>query len=164
MLGLLFNIAVITLASGVGLSLLDVPLPVVNALLAGCLTFIPNIGPFISVLPPALMALSIAPWKAVGVLILYFSIQQLEGTVLTPMVMKKQVSLLPAIRARWLRLSLQSGLASWGLFLALPLVIVSQIWIKEMLVRDILDRWSVAGHPSHSRRLRTARLRRKALR
>ena len=81
--------AVITVASGLGLSLIGVPLPLVNAMLAGCLTFIPNIGPIVSVIPPALMGLSVGPFTAVGVLMLYFGIQQLEGTVLTPMVMKK---------------------------------------------------------------------------
>jgi predicted PurR-regulated permease PerM len=28
-----------------------------------------------------------------------------------------------------------------GLFLAIPLVIVGQIWIREALVRDVLDPW-----------------------
>ncbi len=156
-LGLLFNITVITIASGVGLSLIGVPLPAVNALLAGCLTFIPNIGPLFSVVPPALMALSIGPWKAVGVLGLYFAIQQLEGNVLTPMVMKQQVSLLPA-----LALMAQVIFAVWfgflGLFLALPLVIVSQIWIKELLAKDILDRWSASAR---RRKLRSTTMRHK---
>ncbi|MGD1898154.1 MAG: AI-2E family transporter [Phormidesmis sp.] len=163
-LGLAFNIAVITIASGVGLSLIGVPLPLVNALLAGGLTFIPNIGPFLSVIPPVLMSLSIGPWTAGGVVILYLAIQQLEGNVLTPMVMKKQVSLLPA-----LALMAQVIFAVWfgflGLFLALPLVIVSQIWIKELLVKDILDKWSEPqGALSGERRVRFASARRKLLR
>jgi predicted PurR-regulated permease PerM len=28
-----------------------------------------------------------------------------------------------------------------GLFLAIPLLIVSQIWIKEVLVKDVLNHW-----------------------
>lgn len=159
-LGLLFNIAVITIASGVGLALIGVPLPTVNALLAGCLTFIPNIGPFLSVIPPALMGLSVSPLTAVGVLILYLAIQQLEGTVLTPMVMKQQVSLLPA-----LALMAQVIFAVWfgflGLFLALPLVIVSQIWIRELVAKDILDSWSA---PRKKRNFRTVATRRRAMR
>ncbi len=156
-LGLLFNITIITLASGIGLTLIGIPLPAVNALLAGCMTFIPNVGPLLSVVPPTLMALSIGPWKAAGVLGLYLAIQQLEGNILTPMVMKQQVSLLPA-----LSLMAQVIFAVWfgflGLFLALPLVIVSQTWIKELLVKDILDRWSV---PRKKRKLNSTALRHK---
>lgn len=154
-LGLLFNIVVITLFSGVGLAILGVPLPAVNALLAGCLAFIPNVGPLLSVVPPVLMALSISPIKAIGVLILYLAIQQLEGTVLTPMVMKKQVSLLPAVT-----LMAQVVFAVWfgflGLFLALPLVIVSQVWLKSVLVEDVLDRWSLSSRKRRFRALRAS--------
>ncbi len=150
-LGLLFNITVITIFSGIGLKIIGVPLPAVNAVLAGCLTFIPNVGPLLSVIPPVLMGLSISPVKAAGVLILYLAIQQIEGTVLTPMVMKRQVSLLPAVT-----LMAQVIFAVWfgflGLFLALPLVVVTQVWIKEVLVEDILDRWS---RPKRSKKLRS---------
>lgn len=138
--GILFNMTVITLFSGIGLALLGVPLPTVNAVIAGLLTFIPNIGPLVSVIPPVLMGLAVKPWLALAVVILYLAIQQLEGNVLTPLVMKKQVSLLPAIT-----LMAQVVFAVFfgflGLFLALPLVVVLQVWAKELLVKDILDRW-----------------------
>jgi len=56
-----------------------VPLPVVNAALAGLLEFIPNIGPLLSVIPPMLLALLDAPWKAGAVVLLYIVIQQFES-------------------------------------------------------------------------------------
>jgi predicted PurR-regulated permease PerM len=28
-----------------------------------------------------------------------------------------------------------------GLFMSIPLLIVSQIWLREVLVKDVLDRW-----------------------
>ena len=139
-IGILFNMTVITVFSGAGLSLIGVPLPLVNAIIAGLLTFIPNVGPIISVIPPVLMGLAIAPWMAVAVIVLYFVIQQLEGLVLTPLVMKQQVSLLPAVTlVAQVVAALFFGIL--GLFLALPLVVVIQIWAKELLVKDILDRW-----------------------
>lgn len=138
--GILFNMAVITIFSGVGLSIIGVPLPFVNAVIAGLLTFIPNIGPLLSIIPPVLMALAIQPWKVLAVLGLYFAIQQLEGTVLTPLVMKKQTSLLPAVSlVAQVVAAVFFGLL--GLFLALPIVIVLQVWAKELVVHDIMDRW-----------------------
>ncbi len=139
-LGILFNMMVITLFSGTGLALIGVPLPAANAIIAGLLTFIPNIGPLLSVLPPALMGLAVAPWKGLAVVILYFAIQQLEGSILTPLVMKKQVSLLPAI-ALISQVVFAVFFGFLGLFLALPLVVVLQVWSKELLVKDILNRW-----------------------
>lgn len=142
--GILFNMTVIALLSGIGLWVLQVPLVLANAILAGALTFIPNVGPTLSVIPPLALALLDAPWKAVAVLVLYILIQQVESNVLTPLVMEKQVSLPPAIT-----LASQVIFASFfgflGLFLALPLVVVLQVWVKELLVKDILDKWQIPG-------------------
>lgn len=138
--GILFNMLVITVLSWLGLTILGVPLPLANALLAGLLTFIPNLGPTLSVIPPIILALIDTPWKAVAVLILYFLIQQTESNILTPLVMKQQVSLLPAIT-----LLAQATFALFfgfiGLFLALPLAVVAQVWIEEILIKDIFSSW-----------------------
>ena len=145
--GILFNMLVITLLSWVGLSILKVQLPLANALLAGLLTFIPNLGPTISCIPPIVLALIDAPWKALAVLILYILIQQTESNILTPLVMKQQVSLLPAIT-----LLAQATFAVFfgfiGLFLALPLAVVAQVWIEEVLIKDILSSWGRQKNPS----------------
>ncbi len=142
--GILFNMSFITVFSGIGLAVIGVPLPIVNAVIAGLLTTIPNIGPFLSLIPPMLMALAVQPWMAVAVLILYFVIQQLEGAVLTPIVMAKQVSLLPAI-ALISQVVCAIFFGPLGLFLALPIVVVLQTWLKALVVEDILDTWSKPG-------------------
>lgn len=137
-IGLIFSMIVISLLSGTGLLILGVPLILANALLAGLLNFIPNVGPFLSVVPPMAIALLDAPWKAVAVLILYALIQQVETNILTPLVMQKQVSLLPAVTlVSQFVFAIFFGFV--GLFLALPLTIITQILIEELLIKDILD-------------------------
>jgi predicted PurR-regulated permease PerM len=142
--GILINMVVIAVVSGIGLLILRVPLVLANSLLAGLLEAIPNVGPVLSVVPPMAIALLDAPWKAGAVLILYIVIQQLEQYLLVPFVMSKQVSILPAVT-----LISQVVFAVFfgflGLFLAIPLVIVGQIWIREVLVRDVLDPWNQEG-------------------
>ncbi|MEO1342081.1 MAG: AI-2E family transporter, partial [Cyanobacteria bacterium J06635_13] len=77
-----------------------------------------------------------------AVVILYVVIQQVESNVLTPIVMQKQVSLLPAITLlSQVAFAVFFGLL--GLFLALPITVVAQVWLKEVLVKDILDRWQI---------------------
>lgn len=140
LLGILFNMSIITVLSGLGLWILGVPLALSNALFAGLLTFIPNVGPTLSIIPPAALGLLEAPWKAVAVIVLYIIIQQIESNILTPLVMKHQVSLLPAIT-----LLSQVACAIFfgflGLLVALPLVVVAQVWLRELLVKDILNDW-----------------------
>jgi predicted PurR-regulated permease PerM len=138
--GILFNMFVIASLSFVGLLILHIRVPLAQAALAGILTFIPNIGPTLSVIPPMAIALLDTPWKSFAVLIFYILIQQIESNLLTPYVMAQQVSLLPAVT-----LLAQVFFATFfgflGLLLALPLTVVGQVWLKEVIVKDILDEW-----------------------
>jgi predicted PurR-regulated permease PerM len=150
--GALLSSAAVAILSAIGLSVLQIDLVLAQALLAGLLNFIPNIGPTLSLIFPLIVAFLDAPWKAVAVLILYLVIQQVEAYWLTPTVMAKQVSLLPAITLI-AQLFFASFFGFLGLFLALPLTVVAKTWIQEALIKDILDRWNVgdrSGSPGFS--------------
>lgn len=140
LIGILFNMTVITVLSGLGLWFLDVPLPLANASLAGLLTFVPNLGPTLSVIPPTALALLDAPWKALAVVGLYVLIQQVESNILTPLVMRHQVSLLPAVTLLS-QLAFSIFFGFMGLLLALPLLVVAQVCLKEVLVEDVMNDW-----------------------
>jgi predicted PurR-regulated permease PerM len=139
-IGIMINMVVIGVVSGITLLILGVPLVLANALVAGLLEAIPNVGPVLSVIPPMAVALLDAPWKAVAVLVLYIVIQQLEQYLLVPFVMSRQVAILPAVTLMS-QVVFTVFFGFIGLFLAIPLVIVGQIWVREALVHDILDRW-----------------------
>lgn len=138
--GALISMSVVALLSIIGLSVLQVRLALAQGVLAGVLNFIPNLGPTLSVVSPMAIALLDAPWKAGAVFVLYFLIQQFESNLLTPYVMAQQVSLLPAVT-----LIAQVFFATFfgflGLLLALPLTVVGQVWVKEVLFKDVLDQW-----------------------
>ncbi len=138
--GVLFNMAAISIFSFFGLLIIGIPLALAQALLAGLLTFLPNIGPALSVIPPMAIAFSDEPWKALAVFILYVVIQQVESNLLTPLIMAQQVSLLPAITLI-AQVFFATLFGFLGLLLALPLTVVGQVWFKEVVVKDILDRW-----------------------
>jgi predicted PurR-regulated permease PerM len=138
--GVLISSCCVGLLAGIGLSLLGVKLVVANALLAGLLNVIPNVGPTLGTLFPMSVALLVSPWKAMAVLGLYVLIQNLESYVITPSVMHHQVKLLPG-----LTLIAQFGFTvvfgPLGLVLALPLAVCLQVLVRELLIRDLLDPW-----------------------
>lgn len=129
--------------SMVGLSVLHVQSALALGVLAGFMNLIPTVGPTISVIPAMAIALLDAPWKSLAVLALYFVIQQTEGNLITPVVMAHQVSLLPAITLI-AQLFFFTFFGFLGLLLALPLTVVAKIWLQEVLIKDVLDRWD--GH------------------
>lgn len=138
--GALIGMGVIALFSLIGLSIIGVKAALANAVLAGILNFIPNLGPAFSVVPPIAIALLDSPVKAVSVLILYIIIQQFESNFLTPYIMSQQVSLLPAVTLIS-QVFFATFFGFWGLLLAIPLTVVLQIWIRRTLIEDILDHW-----------------------
>ncbi|MBD2093985.1 AI-2E family transporter [Trichocoleus sp. FACHB-591] len=145
--GILINMVVIGLVSAVGLWLLRVPLVLANAAIAGLLEAIPTVGPTLSLIPPMAIALLDAPWKAGAVLAFYVGIQQLEQFLLVPFVMSKQVAILPAVTLLS-QVIFAIFFGFLGLFLAIPLVIVGQIWVEEVLVKDVLDQWGAESKSS----------------
>ncbi|HEY9661997.1 MAG TPA: AI-2E family transporter, partial [Allocoleopsis sp.] len=70
-IGTLFNMLVIGTVSGIVLWALGVKLVLANALLAGLMEAIPNLGPFLSTIAPTAIALLDSPWKALAVIIAY---------------------------------------------------------------------------------------------
>ncbi|WP_242719540.1 AI-2E family transporter [Microcoleus vaginatus] len=141
--GVALSMSFIGITSIIGLFVLQVRLPFVNGLVAFILALIPYVGAIFSVIPPLLLALLDSPSKAGAVLLLYFLIQQIEGNLVTPIIMEKQVSLLPAYTLALLT-ALGFFLGFLGLFLGLPILIVIQIWVQEVLIKDILDPWQTA--------------------
>ncbi|TVQ22747.1 MAG: AI-2E family transporter [Leptolyngbya sp. DLM2.Bin15] len=125
--------------SFVGLLVLGVPFPFANAMLAGIFDFIPNIGPTLSIIFPIIVALSQSFGSAIAVIVLYVVIQNLESYWLNPMVMQKQVSLLPAATLT-AQIFFATFLGPAGLILALPLAVVCKTWIEEAWMIDILEK------------------------
>jgi len=138
--GALISMSVVAILSSLGLLLLGVKAALAQGVLAGLLNFIPNIGPTLSVVLPMSIALLDDPFKPLLVLALYIAIQQFESNLLTPYVMAQQVALLPAVTLL-AQVFFATIFGFLGLALALPLTVVSQIWIRRSLMEDVLDRW-----------------------
>jgi predicted PurR-regulated permease PerM len=139
--GALISSTVVAVFSAIGLWALQIQYVLAQALLAGLLNFIPNLGPTLSMVFPLTVAALDAPWKVVAVVILYIVIQNLESYWITPTVMANQVSLLPAMTLA-AQLVFASLFGFMGLLLALPMAVIAKTLIQEILVKDILNQWN----------------------
>ena len=139
MMGVVLSSICVAILVSIGLYLLGIKLVIANALIAGFLNVIPNVGPTISTIFPLSVALLDAPWKSLAVLGLYILIQNIESYIITPSIMHKQVKLLPGltITAQFIFTILFGPL---GLLLAIPMAVVIQIFVKEIIIHDILEK------------------------
>lgn len=92
-LTLMFVIGAVTYA---GLLMLGVPYALPLALFAGFLEFIPNLGPTIASIPAiAVAAVMVNPWMGLFTLLFYIVVQQLENSLIVPMIMREAVDIHP---------------------------------------------------------------------
>ena len=139
MTGVVLSSICVAILASIGLYLLGIKLVIANALIAGVLNVIPNVGPTISTIFPLSVALLDTPWKSLAVLGLYIIIQNIESYIITPSIMQKQVKLLPGltITAQFIFTIFFGPL---GLLLAIPMAVVIQVFVKEIIIHDILER------------------------
>ncbi len=131
----MFSIFVMTI---LGLWLLDMPLIFTFALIAFFFSFVPNIGPIISALPPIAYALLDSPSKALYVALLYMVIQLSETYFVTPAV-QKRASYTPPVLLLFVQFLLGAFAGILGLFLATPLLVTAMVLVKMLYVEDYLN-------------------------
>ena len=90
---------------------------------------------------PTGLALLQSPQLVVSVLVFRLILQNLEAFLLTPLLLRKTVNLLPTV-ALMAQLSLGALLGLPGVLLALPLVVVLQVLMQQVVVQQVMDRWS----------------------
>ena len=139
MTGVVLSSICVAFLASIGLYLLGIKLVIANALIAGVLNVIPNVGPTISTIFPMSVALLDTPWKSLAVLGLYIVIQNIESYIITPSIMHKQVKLLPGltITAQFIFTIIFGPL---GLLLAIPMAVVIQVFVKEIFIHDIIEK------------------------
>jgi len=136
--GKLLSMALIGVATAIGLGLLGVPLALALGMVAGLLDFIPYLGPILAAVPALLIAFSEGPVLALYVGLLFFALQSLEGYLLLPLVERKTVALPPALTITMqIIMGLAFGLA--GVALATPLTAVITVLIAMLYVQDVLE-------------------------
>jgi predicted PurR-regulated permease PerM len=123
-----------------GLLAIDVPFALSLATIAALLEFIPFVGPILSVVPALLIAFTEGPTTAVYVALLYLGVQQLEGSVLMPLVQRWAVALPPALGVL--------AVVIFGVLLGLPGAVfaVPMMVVTLALVRELY----LEGRPSRS--------------
>jgi predicted PurR-regulated permease PerM len=135
-LGQLTSMTIIGLLSTAALSLIGIPFALLLGIFSGLVSFIPFVGPAISVIPPVLLALIGNPIDALWVVLAYAGIQAVESYLIYPLVMSRAVSLHPAV-VMFALLIMGTLFGFVGVLLAVPLVtalhvLLRELWIERM--------------------------------
>lgn len=129
--GVGINVVLVAIVSYIGLRLIGLPFALIFAVIAGLLEVIPIVGAFIAGAIIVGFALSQSLQTALITLVFFVALQQLEGNVLTPMVMRSQTDIHPLLILVALVLGGAVG-GLLGVLVAIPLAGALKVLVVEV--------------------------------
>lgn len=137
LVGQLVAMLLVGVLTGIGLWIVGVPSALALGLIAGLTEFVPLVGPIAAAVPGLLIALTVSPETVLYALLVYLLVQQTEGNLITPLVVRRTVAIPPALTLLGV---LAAGVlfGPVGVLLAAPLVVVAFVLVKRLYVRETL--------------------------
>lgn len=117
-----------------GLTIIGVPLATAIAFIAALFNMVPYLGPVIGAVPAILLGLTVSPLTAVLAIVVFVVANQLEGNVLSPMILSRSTNLHPVT----VLLAIMTGLGLYGIvgaLLAVPTVAFLKVVMEDYVLR-----------------------------
>ncbi|PJF34606.1 MAG: hypothetical protein CUN49_14815 [Candidatus Thermofonsia Clade 1 bacterium] len=121
----------------IAMLVLGLPLSGVLGVISGLLSFVPNFGPLLALVPILAVTILNSPEKVLLVVLVYLGIQFIVGQIVAPLLLGSEIQLPPAII---LLSQIIFGIffGFLGLLLSVPLAAICVVLIREVYVRDVL--------------------------
>ncbi len=129
--GRLMSMSIVGVATTAALWILGVPLPGMLGVIAALMTFVPNVGPLLATIPQVLLAFQVGSATVLYVLLFNVALQTLESYAITPVIMRYEVSLPPALTIS-AQLLMAVLLGPIGMVMAAPLTLLAIALVTEM--------------------------------
>jgi predicted PurR-regulated permease PerM len=121
--------------TGIALTIVGLPAAPALGLVAGLCEFVPYLGTIVVAIPAIIIGFSISPetgiWTAVAIAV----VQQVQGNIVSPLVQSRFAELPPALTIFSL-IAAGIVLGPMGVILAVPLTVIGQTLIKELVHYD----------------------------
>lgn len=139
LLGKLLDSLIIGIMCFIGCLIMKIRYAPLISLMVGVTNMIPYFGPFIGMVPSALITLFYSPFKALWVIIFIFLLQQFDGLYLGPKILGVQVGLKPF----WIILSILIGggfAGVWGMLFAVPIAAVIRTLLNGYIDKNLKEK------------------------
>ncbi len=132
------SMVVVAILTGFGLRLLDIREEAFAlGVLAGLLSFIPNFGPVVALVPSVAVAMVEAPHNVVWVVVVIYGVSFFQSQVISPVLASERMNM-PAILILLGQIIFGFFFGFLGLMLAVPLSACLAVLVDEMYVKDVL--------------------------
>ena len=129
-------------------SILQMPYTLLVSVIVGVTNIIPFFGPFIGLVPSALIILMVDPTKALIFIVFIIILQQIDGNIIGPRILGNSTG----ITGFWVMFSIILGgglFGFWGMLLGVPVFVVIYTLITKLIVRKLKRSdlpWEIADY------------------
>jgi predicted PurR-regulated permease PerM len=137
--GQIASMVLLGLLTAIGLSILGVPYWLTFGIFTGVAAIVPFFGSLVSTLLPAAFVLGNGGvGRAVAVVILGIGVHLVEGNLVAPLIMQRQVNLPPVMTMMGV-LIMGKLLGPVGLLVAVPVLVVLDVVVRRILINRIYE-------------------------
>ncbi len=131
------SMIVVAVLTGLGLAILDIREWLALGVLAGVLSFVPNFGPVVALIPSVAVALVQVPHNVVWTAVIIYGVSFFQSQVVSPVLASERMNM-PAILILLGQIIFGFFFGFLGLMLAVPLSACVAVLVDEMYVKDVL--------------------------
>lgn len=131
------SMLIVGVGTGIGLAAIGIEQSVALGTLAGVMSFIPNFGPIIAVVPSVAVAIIQAPENTLLVIVIIYGVSFLQSQIVGPVLANESMQLAPVL--------ILIGQIIFGVFfgflgimLAVPMTAIVVVLVGEIYIKDIL--------------------------
>lgn len=130
--GQLLTALIVGLLETMGLMLIKMKYPLVLGMVGGLANIIPYFGPYIGVIPVLAVALTISPVKALWAVVVFFIVQQIDNSFISPKVIEGKLGLHP-VATIFAVLAGGEFFGVLGMLLAVPVMAILRVIVNKVV-------------------------------
>ncbi|MBE2270034.1 MAG: AI-2E family transporter [Anaerolinea sp.] len=138
----IISMGFVAIATGIGMALLGIQQAAALGVLTGVLSFVPNFGPIIALVPSIAVGIVQAPNNVGWVIVVIYGISFVQSQIVTPILVAGSIRL-PPVLVLLGQIIAGAFLGFLGLMLAVPITAVIMILVQEVYIKDVLGDQSV---------------------
>ena len=123
--------------TAIGLAIIGIEQWVALGVLAGLLSFIPNFGPIVALIPSIAVGILQAPENVGWIIVVIYGVSAVQSQLISPLLVNESLNVSPVLV---LLGQIISGIffGFIGIMLAVPITAVVKILVDEVYIKDIL--------------------------
>lgn len=138
----LFSMIFVGVATWIGLALIGIQQAAALGVLAGLLSFIPNFGPIITLIPSVAVGIIQTPQEILWIIVVIYGVSFVQSQILIPVLIAGSIRL-PAVLVLLGQIISGAFFGFLGLMLSVPITAILMVLVQEVYIKDILGDKSV---------------------